>query len=134
MLIISHLRVSKLVETVERKLLCLLPCTFLAKAVVYANDLGLDPRLIPWLRLDLWESSSISGSSYALKRIVVQLKFNVSWDLYLGNTIFYFRWIRRKNFKKQNLLRLKEVSKIPMKTKMRYNQATIAVRLIHNQT
>jgi hypothetical protein len=47
MLIISHLRVSKLVETVERKMLCLLPCTSLAKAVVYANDLGLDPRLIP---------------------------------------------------------------------------------------
>jgi len=53
MIIISHLRVFKLVETVERKMLCLLPCTFLAKAVVYANDLGLDPRLIPWLRLDL---------------------------------------------------------------------------------
>ncbi len=43
MIIISHLRVFKLLETVERKMLCLLPCTFLAKAVVYANDLGLDP-------------------------------------------------------------------------------------------
>ena len=53
MLIIPLLRVSKLVETVERKMLCLLPCTFLVKAVVYVNDLGLDPMLIPWLRLDL---------------------------------------------------------------------------------